>query len=209
MSSPEQEQISQPEQQGLSEPEQQRFSEEDRWTLLDLAESSIRHGLDEGGALSIRPEAYPESLRVQRASFVTLKRHHQLRGCIGHLEAFQSLVQDVAENAWSAAFRDPRFAPLRPHELPGLTIHISVLSPPEPISFTDEMDLLDKLRPGVDGLILKDGPSQGTFLPSVWKSLKTPVEFWFHLKEKAGLPNNYWSDTLMVSRYTTESFPEE
>jgi AmmeMemoRadiSam system protein A len=193
----------------MSSPDRQQISDEDRWLLLDLAQASIRHGLDEGGALPVRPEDHPERLRVKRATFVTLDRHHQLRGCIGHLEAIQSLVEDVAENAWSAAFRDPRFPPLLPHELAGLKIHISVLTPPEPVTFTDETDLLQKIRPGLDGLILKDGLARGTFLPSVWESLPTVDEFWFHLKRKAGLPGNHWSDTLEVSRYTTESFPEE
>lgn len=176
--------------------------------MLDLAEASIRHGLDEGGALPVRPEDHPERLREKRATFVTLNRHGQLRGCIGHLEAIQSLVEDVAENAWCAAFRDPRFPPLLPHELVGLKIHISVLTPPESLSFTDEADLLRQIRPGVDGLILKDGPARGTFLPSVWASLPAVDEFWLHLKRKAGLPADHWSPTLEVQRYTTESFPQ-
>ena len=193
----------------MPSPEQRQIADEDRATLLDLAQVSIRHGLDEGAALPVRPEDHPERLRVKRATFVTLNRHSQLRGCIGHLEAIQSLVEDVAENAWSAAFRDPRFPPLLPHELAGLKIHISVLTPPEPLSISDEADLLRQIRPGVDGLILKDGLAQGTFLPSVWESLPTVNEFWLHLKHKAGLPGNHWTPTLEVYRYTTESFPEE
>ena len=193
----------------MSSPEHRQIADEDRWTLLDLARTSIRHGLDEGSALHVRPEDHPERLRVKRATFVTLNRHRQLRGCIGHLEAIQSLAEDVAENAWSAAFRDPRFPPLLPHELAGLTIHISVLTPPERVSFSDEADLLQQIRPGADGLILKDGLARGTFLPSVWNSLPTADEFWIHLKRKAGLPSNHWSPTLEVYRYTTESFPEE
>ena len=192
----------------MSSPEKQQIADEDRWALLDLARASIRHGLDEGGALHVRPEDHPERLRIKRATFVTLNRHGQLRGCIGHLEAIQSLVEDVSENAWSAAFRDPRFPELLPHELAGLEIHISVLTPPQRLFFTDEMDLMNRIRPGVDGLILKDGINQGTFLPSVWKSLATVEEFWFQLKRKAGLTGDHWSGTLEVYRYTTESFPE-
>ncbi len=193
----------------MSSPEHPEIPDADRWALLDLAHASIRHGLDEGGALHVRPEDHPERLRVKRATFVTLNRHHRLRGCIGHLEAVQSLVEDVAENAWSAAVRDPRFPPLLPHELAGLEIHISVLTPPESLSFSDKADLLQQIRPGVDGLILKDGLARGTFLPSVWDSLPTVDEFWNHLKRKAGLPHDHWSPTLEVHRYTTESFPED
>jgi len=192
----------------MSSPEQSQISQEDRWTLLDLAQASIHHGLDEGGAVSVRPEEYPERLRIQRATFVTLNRHSQLRGCIGHLEAIQSLVEDVAENAWCAAFRDPRFPPFLPHELAGLKIHISVLTPAQRIFFANEPDLKQQIRPGVDGLILKDGSARGTFLPSVWDSLPAVDDFWSQLKRKAGLPTDHWSHSLEVYRYTTESFPE-
>lgn len=184
----------------------QPLSDDDRHTLLDLAHSSIRNGLDEGRALTVRPEDHPERLRVERATFVTLKRQGELRGCIGHLEAIQPLVLDVVENAWSAAFRDPRFPPLKPHELAGLDIHISVLSPPLAMQFSSEQDLLSQIRPGRDGLILEDGNHRGTFLPSVWESLPDTGEFWMHLKRKAGLPLNHWSDTVKVFRYRTESF---
>jgi AmmeMemoRadiSam system protein A len=187
--------------------ERQELAEPDRQLLLGLAGASIRNGLDEGRALTVRPEDYPERLRVQRATFVTLNRHGQLRGCIGHLEAVQPLVQDVAENAWSAAFRDPRFPPLQRHELEGLELHISVLTPPQPMSFASEADLLRQIRPGVDGLILQDGPARGTFLPSVWASLPRVEDFWLHLKHKAGLPGNHWSEGIQVYRYQTESFP--
>ncbi len=192
----------------MSSTEGRYLNNAERRLLLDLADASIRHGLDEGSALSVRPEDNPERLRVQRATFVTLNRHGQLRGCIGHLEAIQSLVEDVAENAWSAAFRDPRFSPLTAAELDGLDIHISVLTPSAPMHFDSEADLLEQIRPGVDGLILEDGPFRGTFLPSVWESLPRKQDFWFHLKLKAGLSFDHWSDTLRLSRYGTESFPE-
>jgi len=121
----------------------------------------------------------------------------------------QSLVEDVAENAWSAAFRDPRFPPLTAAELPGLGIHISVLTPPQPMHFTSEADLLRQIRPGVDGLILQDGWARGTFLPSVWESLPRVADFWTQLKHKAGLPAHHWSADLRVFRYETESFSEQ
>ena len=103
----------------------------------------------------------------------------------------------------------PRFQPVSASEFGDLEIHISVLSPPEPMIFTSEADLLRQIRPGIDGLILEDGAYRGTFLPSVWEQLPDPAQFLAHLKMKAGLPPNYWSDTLKVSRYTTESFSEQ
>jgi AmmeMemoRadiSam system protein A len=182
------------------------YSVTDRRRLLDLALASIHHGLERHLPLPVRLDDYPEPLREPRATFVTLERSGQLRGCIGHLEAVQPLVQDVAENAWSAAFRDPRFAPLTAAELTGLELHISVLTPPRPLSFSSEADLLQQIRPGLDGLILEDGLARGTFLPAVWESLPRVEEFWRALKRKAGLPPEHWSPRLRVSRYETEAF---
>jgi len=181
---------------------------QDRSLLLNLARDSIRQGLESGHPLQIRLEDYPQSLQARRAAFVTLNRRGALRGCIGHLEAIQPLVADVAENAFAAAFRDPRFPPLTANELDDLEIHISVLSPATPLTFSSEADLLHQMRPGIDGLILEDGPHRGTFLPSVWESLPQPLEFLRHLKMKAGLPADHWSDHVRVYRYETESFGE-
>jgi AmmeMemoRadiSam system protein A len=178
-----------------------------RDTLLTTALASIRHGVDTGAALEVNPEQYDQPLREQRACFVTLHRNADLRGCIGHLEAVQPLIQDVAENAFAAAFKDPRFAPLEEQEMEGLDIHISVLTPPRPLLFSSEQELLSRMQPGIDGLILEDGSHRGTFLPSVWDSLPDPESFLRHLKMKAGLPQNYWSDTVTIYRYETESFP--
>jgi AmmeMemoRadiSam system protein A len=182
------------------------FSPEDRAALLDLARRSIVNGLERGAPLAVDPEEYPESLRMERAAFVTLHLDGELRGCIGHLEAVQPLVCDVAENAYAAAFRDPRFPPLARRELARLAIHVSVLSPPEPMTFSSEADLLGQIRPGIDGLILTEGRARGTFLPSVWESLPAPRDFVDQLKRKAGLPADHWSDRIQVARYATESF---
>ncbi len=181
---------------------------EERHTLLTVARHSIQHALEHGSPLPVTLSRYPESLRVKRATFVTLKQGEQLRGCIGTLVAIRPLVEDVAQNAYAAAFSDPRFPPLSPAELESLRIEISVLSPPEPMTFSSEADLLRQLRPGVDGLILEEDGYRGTFLPSVWESLPRPEQFLQHLKLKAGLPSDYWSGTLRVQRYTTESFSE-
>lgn len=178
-----------------------------RNTLLTTARASIRHGLDTGSPLEVDIEQFDQPLQEERACFVTLHRNRNLRGCIGHLEVVQPLILDVAENAFAAAFKDPRFAPLQENEMEGLDIHISILTLPRPLSFSTEQDLLSRLRPGIDGLILEDGAHRGTFLPSVWESLPDPESFLQHLKIKAGLPQNYWSDTVTIYRYETESFP--
>ncbi len=183
-----------------------RLGPAERAILLEVARDSIRNGLQTGRPLRVRVEDYPEILREPGASFVTLHRDGRLRGCIGTLEAWRPLVQDVAENAFAAAFRDPRFMPLRPEELDDLHIHISVLGPPEALQFDSEEELLAQLRPGRDGLILQDGGHKGTFLPSVWEELPDPRQFLTHLKVKAGLPPDHWSDSLRVWRYGTESF---
>jgi AmmeMemoRadiSam system protein A len=115
-------------------------------------------------------------------------------------------VNDVAHNAYAAAFMDPRFLAVTEDELENLEIHISVLTPAVAMTFDSEEDLLKQIRPGIDGLVLEDGRHRGTFLPAVWESLPDVKSFLQHLKQKAGLPDNYWSDSLKVSRYTTESF---
>ena len=175
-----------------------------RQTLLDLARGSIEEGLSDR-KLSIELSDYPAVLQEQGASFVTLNMNDNLRGCIGTLEAYQSLAIDVVEHAYAAAFRDPRFSSLTRAEFVELEIHISVLGKPESVFFSSEEDLVEKLRPGTDGLILEEGSFRGTFLPAVWESLPDPRLFLAQLKRKAGLPADYWSDTIAIKRYTTES----
>ncbi len=180
-----------------------------RATLLGVARRSIEHGLAHGRPLVVTPSEYHRDLKAVRASFVTLQENGQLRGCIGHLEAVQPLVVDVAENAFAAAFRDPRFHPLTAAEWPAVEVHLSILTEPQPMRFSDEADLLRQVRPGEDGLILQDGPNRGTFLPSVWDTLPDPLQFLVQLKRKAGLAANHWSPQVQVWRYATESFGEE
>jgi uncharacterized protein len=180
------------------------YNAEQRQTLLDLARYSIAQGLVTGKALIINSQDYDPQLQQQRACFVTLNQNQQLRGCIGSLQASRSLVVDVSENAYAAAFRDPRFQPVNQSELDSLKISISVLTPAEKMNFHSEQDLINQLKPGIDGLILKQGNLRGTFLPSVWEQLPSAEEFLQHLKLKAGLPAHYWSDSLQVSRYSAE-----
>lgn len=182
-------------------PEQQR-------QLINLARESIAYGLETGRVFSVDAQAYPEPLRRVVATFVTLRHEGRLRGCIGTLEAHRPLVVDVAEHAYAAAFRDPRFPPLSAAELPELEIEISILSAPEPLHFNSEAELLRRLRPGVDGLILEEDGRRGTFLPSVWESLPQREEFLRQLKVKCGLPPNYWSPTLRAYRYTSTHIGE-
>ena len=182
------------------------YSESHRQQLLQIAKASIKYGLEKGRPLPIHPEDYDNELQQVRASFVTLKLHGELRGCIGRLHAERSLIEDVAENAFSAAFRDPRFAPLADHEFAELEYHISILDEPVDLPVTSEDDLIEKLVPGKDGLILEDGLHRGTFLPSVWESLPNPRDFVRHLKMKAGLPGNSWSDNFRLQRYRVEEF---
>jgi AmmeMemoRadiSam system protein A len=180
---------------------QERFGE----LLKDVARRSIAQGLRTGRPLAVDPEVFPTALRAKRASFVTLRRNGKLRGCIGTLEADVPLVVGVAENAFKAAFRDPRFSPLAEGDLSEIESHISVLSSLERVEVSSESDLLAKLRPGVDGVVLRQGLQRGTFLPSVWEELPDAAQFVRQLKRKAGLPAEHWSDTLEVWRYTAES----
>jgi len=142
------------------------------------------------------------------ACFVTLTINGELRGCIGSLEPYRPLLQDLKQNALAAAFRDPRFPPLSERELESVRVEVSLLSPVAPLAFRDEADALAQLRPGVDGVILEYGRNRGTFLPQVWEQLPTPREFFRHLKMKAGLHPNFWADGVRLSRYTVEKFKE-
>ena len=189
-----------------ADPEAAMLSEEDRQILHGLAYRSIEHGLDTGKALEVDIDEVPAELREKRATFVTLHRNGELRGCLGILKPLRPLAEDVAYNAWAAAFTDSRFMPLTAGELDDLDIHISILGTPEKLDFSCESDLVKQIRPGVDGLILEDGLNRGTFLPSVWESLTDARDFLKHLKLKSGLPANYWSDNIKVSRYTVEEF---
>ncbi|MGR9107399.1 MAG: AmmeMemoRadiSam system protein A [Gammaproteobacteria bacterium] len=176
-----------------------------RTELLDLCVDSIRHGIDPGGMLQIDTGRFDPALKVRRASFVTLLINEALRGCIGSLHATRPLIIDVARNAHAAAFADPRFAQVSAREVHALDIHISILSEPEALSFTSEPDLIEQLRPGIDGLVIEDKGRRGTFLPSVWESFPEPRDFLNQLKRKAGLPESHWSERIQVARYSTET----
>ncbi len=172
--------------------------------LLKVAAHSIKQGIETKKPLLVNPADYPPELRELRATFVTLMKADKLRGCIGILQACRPLINDVAHNAYQTAFADRRFSPVQPLELSELDIHISILSPPQLMQFDSEKMLIQQLRPHVDGLILKVGHAQGTFLPSVWETLSNPNDFLRQLKQKAGLSTTYWSENIEIYRYTTE-----
>ena len=178
------------------------FAAVERAALLEVAEASVQHGLRHGTPVSVDPRRFAPALREERASFVTLRIGEALRGCTGCLEAQRPLVADVARNAWRSAFGDPRFPPLSEDEFAELQVSVSVLRSLEPLPADSEAELLAKLRPGVDGLMLRDGQAAATFLPAVWKSLPDPAQFVAELLHKAGLPPHHWSPGLAFERYT-------
>jgi AmmeMemoRadiSam system protein A len=186
--------------------DRREFSATEQDLLLRIALASIQSGLETRRTVAIRNEGYPGILSDRRSSFVTLHAGDRLRGCIGSLEPWTTLAEDVSHNAYAAAFRDKRFQPLQAEELSTLSVQVSILSKPELLDVDCEASLLVKVRPGIDGLILQEHALRGTFLPSVWESLPEPTRFLDHLKLKAGLPVDYWSEWIKVWRYTTESF---
>lgn len=173
--------------------------------LLAHARSAIAATLE----LPASPPPEHAFLRRPGASFVTLRHRRQLRGCIGSLTARRPLGVDVRENAVAAAFSDPRFAPLTRNEYAEVDVEVSVLSACTPLAVDSEAELLRRLRVGVDGLTLEFGDHRGTFLPQVWDALPDAREFVAELKRKAGLPRDFWSPQLQVSRYTVDKYAEQ
>jgi AmmeMemoRadiSam system protein A len=164
-----------------------------------------------------RPEGEPLAaaleeacFRENRGSFVCLKLDGQLRGCIGSLVGEGPLAEGVRRNAVSAAFQDPRFPPLAAEELERVRIEVSVLTDPQPLHYEDGADLAAKLRPHVDGVVIRKGLAGATFLPQVWEQLPQADGFLSHLCLKAGLPPDGWRHSgLEVMTYQVQAFSEE
>lgn len=176
--------------------------------LVGQARNAIAQAL--GLPPSVNVPATPAALQQPGATFVTLHdREGELRGCIGRLEAVRPLLEDVRANAQAAAFQDTRFPPLRADEWPGLQVEVSLLDPPEPVSFTNEEEALAALRPGVDGVILEWQGRRATFLPQVWEQLPAPRDFVEALKRKAGLAPGFWAPEVKLSRYRVRKFTGE
>ena len=168
--------------------------------LIKTARESIQSGLQLG---SYPPAKVPCVLEENGASFVTLEINNNLRGCIGSIMAHRPLINDLYKNAHASAFSDPRFRPLTVEEFPHIKISISLLSAPKRVEFKTEEELLDKLIPNVDGLIIRDKNYQAVFLPVVWEQLPDKKEFLNALKQKAGMPHNYFSETLEAFTFRT------
>ena len=173
-------------------------------TLLPLARAAIAGALGH----SLKPHDTPGWLEQPGASFVTLTQEGALRGCIGSLEARRPLHMDVKANAVAAALHDPRFSPLTSFELDYTRIEVSLVSPLEAMEFSSEADALSQLRPGVDGIVFEYARYRSIFLPQVWEQLPDAREFMAHLKQKAGLPTEFWANTVQLARYTVSKWSE-
>lgn len=172
--------------------------------LIEIVTKALELATRERRQLKITAKDFSPALQAQRSSFVTLHSAGELRGCIGSVDAARPLIEDVAMNAFSAAVNDARFETLNAEELPGLVVHLTVLSALEDIPCRSEAELLGALHPGIDGLLIRDGGRHATFLPVMWERLPSPEEFLLHLKEKAGMPANHWSKNFRAQRYRAE-----
>ncbi len=183
---------------------------EEKQELLALARQALEHGVRGQPLPALDDASLTPNLRADGASFVTLTVRGNLRGCIGALEPYQPLAQDVREHAVAAALEDYRFPPVQERELADIDIEVSRLTQPVPLEYSTADDLLAKLRPGVDGVILKDGFRRATFLPQVWEKVADKEEFLSHLCMKMGAPSDQWKRKhLDVLVYQVEEFHEE
>ena len=187
----------------------EKLTLEERTTLLDIARQALESSVRGDHLPPLQLELYSKKLKENGASFVTLTKHGRLRGCIGALEPYQPLVEDVREHAIAAATQDYRFPPVGLDELVGIEIEISRLTPPMPLAYHGGDDLVSKLKPGIDGVVLRDGFQRATFLPQVWEKLPNPDDFLNHLCSKMGsLPGTWRTKKLEVLTYRVEEFRE-
>lgn len=186
------------------------LSEHEKDFLLTLARQTIVKAVNHQPLPPWNDADLTEALSQKGASFVTLTMDGELRGCIGSLEAYQSLVEDVRDHARQAALEDYRFPPVTKAEIPRLHIEISRLTPSAPLKYQNPGDLPGLLKPNEDGVILKDGFRRATFLPQVWEQLPVPEEFLSHLCTKMGSSADLWRrKVLEVSIYHVEEFEEK
>ncbi len=185
------------------------LEEEDGRRLVELARQAVEHAARGEPLPPLLLTAEADRLRRAGCAFVTLTERGMLRGCIGGLEPRLPLAEDVWEHAYAAAREDFRFEPIQPQELPALDVEVSVLTEPQPLSYAGREDLVRRLRPGVDGVILSLGIRRATFLPQVWEKIPEPQEFMDRLAEKAGLPSESWHrGEASVQVYQVVSFHE-
>ncbi len=186
-----------------------RLTSEERRILLQIARQALESGVRGEPLPPLQLDQLPPRLRQKGSAFVTLTRRGQLRGCIGGLEAYQPLAEDVRQHAIAAALQDYRFPPVEPHELSEINIEISCLTTPEPLQYEKPEDLPKLLRPGIDGVVLKDGLRRATFLPQVWDKIPEPEAFLDMLCQKMGAPADLWRrKKLDVFVYRVEEFHE-
>lgn len=176
-----------------------------RKILLDLARKTIAAKFSNK---NYELDFIPKEFQEKRGVFVTLHKHGQLRGCIGYICPTKSIYGAIKENALNAAFSDPRFPPLQKEELKEVEIEISILSVPQKIEFKESKELIQKLRPKKDGVILEKKGHQATFLPQVWEQIPDPFEFLQQLSWKAGLSPEAWKDAAIYT-YQAEVFGEK
>lgn len=185
------------------------LTEEEGKYLLFVARKTIQEALFERKAKEPSPSLESPKYLERRGTFVTLTIDGALRGCIGHIIPQESLIEGVRINAMNAALHDPRFRPLSRNEFPKIRIEVSILTEPEPLSFSDANDLSMKLRPGIDGVIIKKSFHQATFLPQVWEQLPDKSSFLSHLCMKAGLDGDTWKkERIDVNIYQVQAFEE-
>ena len=186
------------------------LTEQDGKYLVMTARKAITEYCENQTIPSPDSDDFSEAVTRRCGTFVTITKNDRLRGCIGHIIPQTSLLESIRDNALRAAFNDPRFAPVKKNELNDLSIEVSVLSLPQKLSYEDGSDLIRKLRPNIDGVIVKDGRRQATFLPQVWRKLPDPNQFLSRLCQKAGLPEDTWrNNRLAIYTYQVQSFHEE
>ena len=187
-----------------------KLTEKEGADLLSVARKTIEHRLINQEAQDSSDSDLSAKFLEHRGTFVTLTTGGNLRGCIGHIIPQESLIEGIRVNAINAAFQDPRFPPLNEKEWRSVKIEISILTDPKPLSYSDADDLLKRLRPEIDGVIIQKGFHQSTFLPQVWEQLPEKREFLSHLCLKAGLESDAWKKgDLEVSTYQVQAFEEE
>lgn len=179
-----------------------------RDTLLTLLWKVLDKALN-GGGFQLPDKPSEDELLTPAACFVTLLHNGKLRGCIGSLEASEPLWINACESTYSSGFKDRRFPTLTQEDRAGLSLEVSVLSPFIPMNNKGELALISALKPGVDGLLLEDKTHRAVFLPSVWHTLSTPERFVSELKRKGRWPSTYWSEDIVIHRFTTEVISSE
>lgn len=185
------------------------LTSQERNSLLELARKTLQQVVATGSMPTLDPYDLPDNLREKKGCFVTLKKNGQLRGCIGYIFPLEPLYRAVMDNACAAAIKDRRFDPVRPEELEAIEIEISVLTVPQPLEFDSPTDLLTQLRPNVDGVVLRIGGRQSTYLPQVWEQLSDKERFLSYLSAKAGCQPLAWKEPgTSVLTYQAEAFKE-